>query len=1067
MVDPMEIGTQHQPAGGLHSMSPVRFRTKPQASDDKTYWRSLEELENTPRFQEILEREFPAGASEWQSPLSRRSFLQLMGASMAMAGLVGCRRPEEKIVPYVDAPEGIVYGKPQHYATTMPFGTSAYGALVASFEGRPQKADGNELHPSTLGGSNVFLQASILNLFDPDRSREVRRDGAIKTWDSFVEWWREYGSKFEENEGKGLAVMSEAFSSPTLMRLKNAFLEKYPKADWVSYDAVNDYNVFKGLKLAYGDDLRAEHHFDEAKMILSLDSDFLLMEAESPVNAKSFIKGRKAKGKSTTMSRLYQVEATHSLTGANADHRLRLQSRQIGAFLGAVLMRLRERGGLIVAGAEPWVGAGSESLKGVDEEFIDTVAAELLKWREHALVLAGRRQPPEVHAVCAAINDALGAVNRTVSYRPAKDVSINSPAEFSDWSMRMRKSQFDTVFFLGGNPEYASGEDYGIADHLSRTRHSVHFSSFYDETSQHTEWHIPRSHWLEAWGDARAANGMLSVQQPLIAPLFKTISDVEMFHFIATNERGRGYDIVRDSWRDTVALGENAWQRVLHDGVQAGSEEPVVRPRLSGSNLAAHLREKQPLRFVAEKNNYELIFAADMSMWDGSFANNGWLQEYPDPITKLTWDNAVWMSQPSADEIGCENGEIVEVVYRGQKLDIPAWIVPGHADKSFTLPLGYGRTHAGRVGNGRGYNTYKLRSWTNPNFDIGATIKPTGRKVDLASTQDHWSMEGRALAREARVEQYREKPDFAKYMVHQYNPQSLWDEHQYTEGYQWGMTVDLNACIGCGACAIACQSENNIAVVGKDQVMNGREMAWMRIDRYFKGPVEDAGTIFQPVMCQHCEMAPCEQVCPVVATVHDQEGINAMVYNRCIGTRYCANNCPYKVRRFNFFNFTKRTPWNEGGNGNDYPELVKMTQNPDVTVRSRGVMEKCSFCIQRINRAKQEANVENREVRDGEVKSACQVACPTHAITFGNINDDKSAVSRRKHDPRNYQLLQEVNTRPRTTYLARITNQNQRLEPLEELKLVPQSHGHGGHGGHGKDDAHGHGNGSKGHGDGH
>jgi molybdopterin-containing oxidoreductase family iron-sulfur binding subunit len=582
----------------------------------------------------------------------------------------------------------------------------------------------------------------------------------------------------------------------------------------------------------------------------------------------------------------------------------------------------------------------------------------------------------------------------------------------------MEEGKISTLIILGGNPVYNAPSDFNFSDVLENVPNSVHLSPGFDETSYKTTWHIPQSHYLESWGDCRATDGTLSVIQPLIAPLYESHDNIEVLSLITSGIEKKSYDVVYENWKNYLQSGDfdQIWRRILHDGVLADNQMPIVTPSVNGNAINDYL-QRNPIRvIVPDHNNFEINFNVAPAVYDGRFANNGWLQELPDTISKLAWDNAAFMSQKTADHLGVKNEDVIVLTLEEREMALPVWILPGQAHFTISVAVGYGRTRAGRVGDNVGSSAYTIRSQQSFNVGLGLTVRKTLDTYPLANTQDHGSMEGRPLVREATLEEYSSNPNFAEEMVKHFPLVSLWDEYSYDEGYQWGMSIDLNACTGCNACTVACQSENNIPIVGKEQVKNGREMHWIRLDRYFAGDLDNPEMVHQPVACQHCEMAPCEQVCPVAATVHDDEGLNVMTYNRCIGTRYCSNNCPFKVRRFNFFNYTK-----------DLPEIVHMVQNPDVTIRSRGVMEKCTYCIQRINVVKITAKNENRTVKDGDIQTACQQACPSEAISFGNINDPKSQVVALKQNNRTYDMLAELNIKPRTSYLAKLRNPNPEL----------------------------------------
>jgi len=987
----------------------------------KAYWRSLDQLADTPEFREFLHREFPEGASEMRNPITRRNFLTLMGASLAMAGLAGCRKPVEKIIPYVIQPEEVIPGVAQHYATTMPFGTSAFGLVVESHEGRPTKIEGNNLHPASHGKSNTYIQAEILNMYDPDRSQKFMNDGAKTTWPEFVTFWQEHYTKFLETKGEGLAILSEQFSSPTLAGQRDRFMKLFPRAVFVAYDPLGEERVFEGCTMAGGDKtrLRPEFRYDKAAVILTLDADILQTENDSVSAAKRFADGRRITDDNDTMNRLYAVEADFSTTGAMADHRLRVARSKIPAFAAALALELSQLGVSLGLNIDTLKTMAGDSF---DKKWLNVVARDLKDNAGKSVVVAGRSQRPEVHALVATINAALKNNGSTVLYREIRDDAVTDRKKLDRLISGMNDGSITALIMLGGNPAYNGPA--GFAPAMAKVPTTIHLSLAVNETSQNVTWHIPRAHFLESWGDARAFDGSLSLIQPLIAPLFDGKSDIEFLDIVSGGRDRRGYDILREFW-GTILKGkdfESTWRKVLHDGVLADSALPekrlIIDLKMINSALAAMAHQ-----LATTADGLEITLQPGQSILDGRFSNNGWMQELPHATSKLTWENAAVMSPATAKAHGLSNGEMIRLAHNGKDVVLPAWIVPGTAPDTITISYGYGRTHAGRVGNGVGVNIYPLRPESGDDYFIGATVEKTGDVREMATTQDHGAMEGRPLVREAARDEYRKDPTFAKSMfplsdvpIEEKRLPSMYDDYDYSKGYQWGMTIDLTSCTGCNACTIACQSENNISVVGRQQVINGREMHWIRLDRYFSGDVDDPEVVFQPVTCQQCENAPCETVCPVAATVHDDEGLNVMTYNRCIGTRYCSNNCPYKVRRFNFFNYTK-----------DTPEIVKMAMNPDVTVRSRGVMEKCTFCTQRINRAKLAAKLEEREVKDGEITTACQQACPTSAITFGNINDPKSRVSQIKKQNRNYELLAEYNLRTRLSYLARIRNPHPEL----------------------------------------
>jgi Fe-S-cluster-containing dehydrogenase component/anaerobic selenocysteine-containing dehydrogenase len=976
--------------------------------------------------------------------------MMLVGASLSLAGLAGCRRPAEEIVPYVIAPEDSVPGIPRYYATTMPFRRSAYGLIVESHEGRPTKVEGNPSHPSTLGASSSRVQASVLGLYDPDRSQSVMQQGTRKSWGDLVTAWGQLSEAHTADGGASLAVLSESFSSPTVARLTSELRARYPQLQWATYDAVSDENRVAGLRLAMGRDVDLMLRFDRASVILALDADPLLTDPEMIRHARGFADGRRAGASGGEMNRLYAVEGVYSLTGAMADHRLRLESRQIAPFLAALAARL----------APPEAGAASlaqAGVPGVNSRWIEALAKDLLANRGKGLIVAGERQPAAVHAAVCALNTYLGNSGTTVSYYETKDAALPSVSSLATLVSAMNAGAIKTLVVLGGNPVFDAPADLDFASAMAKVPQSIALGHMVDETSVKATWHVPRAHYLESWGDARAVGGTVSVVQPLILPLFGGRTTVEVLGLMVGGKDRPGYDIVRETWKPILGEAEfdSKWNRVLHDGFLAGSELPEVVPNLTAQPLAELARSiaggagatGSGAALSGSRGGLEIVFLPSASLHDGRFANDGWLQELPDPLTKLTWDNPALISPKTAETLGLSSEDVVRLDYAGRSLELPVWLLPGMTDGVVALTLGYGRSRAGRIGSGVGFDAFTVRSAKAPGFDSGVSLTKLARAYPLSATQEHGSMEGRPVVRESTLTALRSKPAAAGAgaesphaagspeaappegkevpgalgVFAEHPPRfSLWKEHSYDQGHQWGMTIDLNACIGCNACMVACQSENNVPVVGKIQVAKGREMQWLRVDRYFSGePSGNPEVVFQPVPCMHCEDAPCEQVCPVAATVHDGQGLNVMVYNRCIGTRYCSNNCPYKVRRFNFFNYTK-----------DTPDILKLAMNPDVTVRARGVMEKCTYCTQRINRVKIDARLAGRELRDGDVKTACQQTCPTSAIEFGDIRDGSSRVAKAKADPRNYALLEELNTRPRTTYLAKVRNPNPELESL-------------------------------------
>jgi len=985
------------------------LRKKLEGQTGEKYWRSFDELSQTQEFQAALQHEFPQEPSLWERSTTRRKFLQLMGSMIAMAGLAGCtRQPTEKIVPYVKAPEELIPGKPLYYATAISLGGFARGLLVESHMGRPTKIEGNPEHPDSLGAADIISQASVLSLYDPDRSQAITRAGVISTWDSFVSAMNGRLKAQKEKQGAGLRIVTPTVISPTLGYQLANILKKFPLAKWHQYSPINRDNEREGALQAFGEDVTPQYRIEKADVILSLDSDFLNVGAGSIRYARDFASRRKVRdGKNAkdTMNRLYAVESMPTTTGSMADHRLPMRAGDLETFAFAMAQKLG-------------VSLNKKKLKLSKEasQWVEAVHKDLLAHRGKSLVIAGKEQSPVVHALAFLMNQALGNHGSTVSYtEPVEVKPENQIASLRDLVQDLERGAVDDLILLETNLVYKAPVDLHFSEALKKAKFRVHLGLYQDETARLCEWHIPQAHYLESWSDARAFDGTASTVQPLIHPLYNGKTAHEMISVLEDRPRMSSHDIVRQYWKSANPSldSEKAWEKALHDGVIRGSEFKTKSVALrSDLNLSV----ESPSRGVKE---IEVNFRPDPTIGDGDFANNGWLQELPKPLTLLTWDNAALLSPSTAEHFGVSNDDVIELTYLGRQINAPVWILPGHAPDSITLNLGYGRKRAGKVGSDIGFNAYELRDSIAPDFARGITIQKTNRKYHLVTTQDHHSMEDRHLVRTTDLDNYSHHPEFAQHMVHDPKPnETLYKPNEHLKGeYQWGMTIDLNSCIGCGACTVACQSENNIPIVGKEEVANGREMSWIRVDRYYKGDLDNPETYHQPVPCMHCENAPCEPVCPVGATVHSDEGLNEMTYNRCVGTRYCSNNCSYKVRRFNFYQYAdQKTP------------TLQMKNNPDVTVRTRGIMEKCTYCVQRINTARIDSKKEDRSIRDGEIVTACQQTCPTQAIVFGDIKDPQSEVSKEKADSLNYGILTDLGTRPRTTYLARIKNPNPELK---------------------------------------
>jgi molybdopterin-containing oxidoreductase family iron-sulfur binding subunit len=979
------------------------------------YWRSLEELAGSPEFQDMLHREFPKGASEWVDSVSRRGFLRLMGASLAMAGMTGCTKlPVQEIVPYVRQPEQLIPGIAMYYATAFTLSGYANPLLVESHLGRPTKIEGNNLHPASLGGSDVFAQASILGMYDPDRSQAITHLGDVDSWAAFAKEIKGALAAQKTLGGAGIRILTQTISSPTMKDQMHAFLAMYPKAKWHVYEPANRDNALEGAKLAFGEALETQYRLEKAAVIVSLDADFLY--AGFPGNVRYIRDFAKKRNPDSEMSRLYVVESNPSSTGAKADHRLPLRAVEIERFARGLAARLG-------VGGERAGEGGSEAT--TIAKFSTAVAKDLNAHSGASVIIAGDHQPPAVHALAHAMNAALGNVGRTVVYTDPVDANpVNQTESLRDLVSDMRAGNVDLLVIMGGNPVYDAPADLGFGDCVKNSKVGlrIYHGLYENETAELCHWNVNEAHYLEAWSDGRAYDGTVSLVQPLIAPLYSGKSAHEMLSALIGVSDASGYDIVRGYWQKQNAGPEFEawWRKTLNDGFVEGSTYTPKAVSLKLSSL--------PAAPAGDANSLEINLRRDPSVYDGQFANNGWLQELPKPMSKLTWDNAVLMGPRMADREGIKTMDVVTLELGGRKITGPVWIQAGHPDHSVTVHLGYGRRKAGRAGTGAGFDAYALRTTNALWFATGGKLSKTGDHYQLASTQGYQTMDTgdgatRPLVREATLEGYRKEPKFAK----EDEPPAtltLYPGYDYKKSPDaWGMTIDLNACVGCNNCIVACQSENNIAVVGKEQVVKGRHMHWIRVDAYYQGDRDGPRAHFQPVPCMQCENAPCELVCPVGATVHSSEGLNDMVYNRCVGTRYCSNNCPYKVRRFNFLLFQD---W-------ETPQY-KLMRNPDVSVRSRGVMEKCTYCVQRITEHRINAETaavrENREfkIEDGSLQTACQQSCPADAIVFGNINDPNSRVAKLKALDRNYGLLADLNTRPRTTYLVEIRNPNPELE---------------------------------------
>lgn len=1070
------------------------LRDKVLGKSGKEYWRSVEEYVDSPEFAEYVKYEHPEQADTWGDSLSRRNFVKVMGASLALAGLSGCViQPTEKIVPYVRQPEEIIPGKPLYFATSMSLGGVGVGLLGRSNEGRPTKIEGNPSHPGSLGGTDPMAQAALLGLYDPDRSQEITFRNNPKNWEEFIKAVRAAVEENGRDGGAGVRFLTETITSPTLIAQFKQLQAEMPRAKWVQYEPVNKDNVFAGAKMAFGSPAQTVYKFDQADRILSLDAD--IFSAFNVRYTKDFAKKRTFSDEKKDINRLYSVETTMTLTGAKADHRLAIKPSQMIEVAKAIAAKLGV--------------AGATSTYTENAKWIEAMAKDLLAFAGRTIVIAGDNQPPIVHALAHAMNDKLGSVGKTLEYvEPFQQFAEVAQAEqLKQLISEIDGGQVKMLVILGGNPVYNTPVDLKLnEERMNKIPLRVHLGQHFDETAILCHWHVAEKHFLETWSDTRAYNGAVSLVQPLVQPLYggKSVHEVVQL-FFKENFDKKDYDIVKEFWQKqslnmtekavaattenkevaktetatatptpntapqstptpnatptpaqtsttattatTAKSFEDNWRKIVHDGVVPNSAAATKSVSVNAGFMS------QPVQQPAKSGNLEISILPDPCVYDGRFTNNGWLQELPNPLTKITWENVALVSPKTAKALGLNQGgedddftggtqgatfvntkggnqfsDLVKVKYQGGEISapVPVWITPGQPDDTVTIYMGYGRTRAGKVGNGLGYNAFDVQRSDAMNFGTGELTK-TNETTQVASTQIHFNIEGRDILRVWDLEEFNKNPDLGhqhdEYPKTMYNPEEF--KPLYDANHRWAMSIDLNNCVGCNACVLACQSENNTPVVGKEQVARSREMHWMRVDSYYSGTVEDPhGPHFQPLLCQQCEQAPCEVVCPVAATVHSAEGLNDMVYNRCIGTRYCSNNCPYKVRRFNFLLYQD---WNT-------PQY-KLMRNPEVSVRSRGVMEKCTYCTQRISSARIEAEKDGRKVRDGEIVTACQSVCPADAIVFGDLNDKQSRVSKLKQDHRNYRLLNELNTQPRTTYLASLKNQNREMPDFHQTPV--------------------------------
>ncbi len=1066
-------GHDHEEAAGIEL--PDTLRHPSTAAGTKQYWRTPAELQNSPQFQELLEREFPKAASEWTDELSRRHFMKIMGASLALAGVAACtRRPEEIIVPYVVPPEQVIPGRPLFFATTYTMEGAGRGVIVESHEGRPTKIEGNPDHPASLGATSVHMQASILSMYDPDRVQAPKRTGDNSTWDRFVSEVLPKVDALRANGGEGLRLLMTPNTSPTVERQLKALLQQLPKAKVHVYDPLGVAGAVDASKQYLGQAVSTVYKFDKATRVVALDSNFMIEDEGSLAYARQFIDGRRVRADhhdAADMNRLYVVESTPTNTGAMADHRSRVSPGKVQAFAAALLAEIVTPG-----------SAGSTEFS-----WLAACAKDLAANRGKSVVVAGPRTSVALQQLAYQINAALGNVGQTVVY--TKSIYTDVPTgTLSELVSDANAGNVKLLFILGGNPAYDAPDTQNFVQALTKVDYKVRLGFYDDETTFQCHWHLPESHYLEMWSDARAFDGTASLVQPLIAPLYDTRSIHWVLGFLTGERDLSEYQLVRATWQSFQKSDfEIWWRETLNKGVIDGTA--FADTEAMKINFAAPTAPA-----AGGADTYSVVFAPDPYVMDGRFSNNGWMQELPKLMTQLTWDNVVLMSYATATKLGVPVGDYwddawgynVEIEVNGKKIIGPAWPLPGHADETVTLFLGYGKSRGGSVDTNVGFDVNPLRTTDTAWLATGATVKKVDGRLRLACTQMHHLMKGdqkRDLIRVNDIANYEKAMHgpygppahhghheeghdthgdthaapttapalaaagaahhddhahdaggeeisayalkYKKVPLTLYNQVMPSDPPYRTDSNQWGMSIDTNACIGCNACVVACQSENNIPIVGKTEIVFGREMHWLRIDTYYGGnEVNDnvEGPFFQPLACMHCEAAPCEVVCPVAATQHDDEGLNVMTYNRCVGTKYCSNNCPYKVRRFNFFKYKDVEN-----------ESIALMRNPNVSIRTRGVMEKCTFCIQRISAARIEAKKHDgphggpgtgKVVGDRTPMTACQQSCPTNSIVFGNLMDARADVVKLKMEPTDYTLLHELNTRPRVSYMGRFMNPN-------------------------------------------
>ncbi len=1040
------------------------------------YWRSLNELHQTPEFEQHLQREFPVAASEYPSGISRRRWVQLMGASLTLSGMAGCRYSEEIIAPFVVRPEGRVPGESYQYATNFEWADRVYHVLVEGVDGRPLKVEGYKDHPSARGGTDVYSQAAILNLYDPDRKEGIaRRENGelreIENSDELFTYLKGVSVDLKAAAGRGLGVLIGPTYSPAVIGLLKELRDAYPQAVIAQYDSVRGDVVRKGVAQAVGFEGDPIYELDKANVIVSVGADLLGADRSFVRNANRFIQGRApVHGK---MNRLYVFESQFSNTGMNADTRVALAPSELVALLGELERRIDAGAGNAAAAADekPY-----DTLSPADKlaRVLDVLAAELVASKGASLIAVGEQLGAEAFAAGVRINSKLENLGKTLQFSKALEADLGPLVDLKTFADKA--SEFTTVFILASNPVYTAPADIDLGKALQGVKDSFYWTEYDDETAEYVNWIVPAAHPLESWGDVVSIDGVYGVCQPQILPLLGGLTRIELLAQFLGRSVTDPQAIVRESAGRIAggALNEARWRKLLHDGYADDVKLPLQPAQYTGAATApAGAAPKANVADDVKADALEVVFIPGEGVYDGRFANNGWLQELPNTLTKLTWDNVAIISPSTAKKLGTKQGGLIDLAIGEGSVTLPVYEMPGVAHGVVVVQYGYGRTRAGAVGGHVdlkadivGVDVRPIRSSTTMMWAAGAKATVKSGAFRLGITQDHFAIDtggldetkdraGR-LIREGTLEKYHKDPEFTAHLgTHKPDMKSLWEEPmdmieadpKLGKLPQWGMAIDLTKCVGCNACVVACQAENNVPIVGKEQVIRSREMHWLRLDRYYVGDENDPQMVSEPVACMHCETAPCEQVCPVAATVHSDEGINTMAYNRCIGTRYCANNCPYKVRRFNYFNY--HTEYGYGYGWNAFPEnlekanrkLQSLVLNPDVSVRGRGVMEKCTYCIQRVERGKINARKDGgRAIADGEIQTACQTACPTNAIVFGNIKDPNSEVAKWHASDRVYGMLDHLNVQPRTQYLSRIRNPHIRLMTSVQLEKLNEEH---------------------------